>query len=126
MSGKKSLENPRALAMVISLLALLLVPAVALAFTYTVTQNSKMAVGSSRHVQMAGTYTLTAGELSLTRVQIVTLDRNGNLLSTAVGSSTGTTWSAGVGDFALAFYYVEFKVSTTTGTRTYRTSTYSW
>lgn len=110
----------------LSLLALLLIPAIAFAFSYTVTQNSKAMVGPSRHVQVAGTYALSAGELSLTSVQIVTLDQSGSFLSSASGSKTGSTWTAGVGDFALAYYYVEFKVSTTTGTRTYRTSTYTW
>jgi hypothetical protein len=91
-----------------------------------ITQNSKTMVGPSRHVQMAGTYTLTTGELSLTSVQIITLDSSGSWLSSASGSKTGSTWTAGVGDFALAYYYVEFKVSTTTGTATYRTPTYTW
>lgn len=108
------------------LLVLLLIPAVAFAFSYTVTQNTKTRVGTSRHVQMAGTYTLTTGETGLTSVYIVTLDRNRQFLSSAVGSKTATTWSAGVGDFALAYYYVEFKVATTTGTRTFKTPTYTW
>ncbi len=108
------------------LLILLFLPAVAFAFSYAVTQNTKTQVGTSRHVQMAGTYTLSAGETGLTSVYIVTLDKNRNWLSSASGSKTATTWSAGVGDFALAYYYVEFKVATTTGTRTIRTPTYTW
>lgn len=108
------------------LLILLLIPAVAFAFSYAVTQNTKTMVGPSRHVQMAGTYTLTAGETSLTSVRIITEDQNHGWLSAASGSKTATTWTAGVGDFALAYYYVEFKVATTTGTKTFRTPTYAW
>jgi hypothetical protein len=125
LSSRKKFEAPRGLTVAIVLLALLSLPAVALAFTGTVTQNSKTSAGSSRLVQMAGTYTLAAGE-TLVSVYIFTLDHNGNPLSSAHGSSTASTWSAGIGDFALAYYYVELKVATSTGTATYRTPIYAW
>jgi hypothetical protein len=123
---KEILGARRGLPMLFPLLLLLLIPAKAFAFSFTVTQNTKAMVGSSRHVNMAGTYTLTAGETSLTSVQIVTQDQNHSWLSSASGSKTATAWAAGVGDFALAYYYVEFKVATTTGTKTFRTPIYTW
>ena len=119
-------RSPRGKFVLFSLMLFLLIPAAASAFSYTVTQHNKSLVGSSRHVNMAGTYTLTAGETSLLSVYIVTLDQNRNWLSSASGSKTISTWSAGVGDFALAYYYIEFRVATPTGTRLYKTPTYTW
>lgn len=106
---------------------LLAAPTSAHAFTYNITVHSKQLVGTSRHVNMAGTYSLSAGEQSLSLVRIVTLDSSGNLLSWATGSFTSSTWTTSIGDFALVYYYVEFRVRNNSGTTSiYKTPTYTW
>lgn len=121
------LASSRRLATWLTVLCLLFVATAAYAFSITITKNLKQMVGPSRHVNMEGTYTLSAGETALTSVQIVTLDSSRRFLSSAGGSFTGSTWKAGVGDFALAYYYVEFRVRTSTGaTQVYRTATFTW
>jgi hypothetical protein len=109
-----------------ALAVLLLLPAAAHAFSFSITTHTKRQVGSSRLVNLAGSYLLSVGEERLEAVRIVTLDAGGNFLSSAKGSFTTSTWEAGVGDFQLVFYYVEFTVKTATGRRTFKTQTFRW
>lgn len=93
----------------------------------TVTNHTKGMSGAARVVNMAGNYQV-AQNSRLVRVWIQSLDSMGRPVSGANGryDANRRTWSVGVGDFRLAYYYVEFTVSTPSGNRVYSTGRYRW
>jgi hypothetical protein len=111
----------------VSAVAAFAVPAHAQDLRVNITSITKGMSGSARVVNMAGNYATATG-VNLTRVQINALDSSGRLVSSAAGSFNRSTrlWSAGVGDFRLAYFYVSFTVSTPRGNFTYSSSTYRW
>lgn len=84
--------------------------------------------GSVRMVEVQGTYATVAGE-QVTLVRIIALDASGRELSAAWGSwnPTKKEWSASLGDYRMASYYVEFTTKyQKEAPRKWNTPVYKW
>lgn len=127
LSGRRLLHAAVLVGLVTGVM--LLTPGLSEAFSSTVTLRREYRQGTTKFVEMAGTYRLAGGE-RISTVRVVMLDSNRRLASSAMGTVDRRqhTWRGAVGDFRGAYYYAEFYITNPQGQnlRVFTTAVYRW